>query len=75
MNPNNPNEDGLTFAEWQKAVDRELIRLCDMPADCLADYPAYDMWNDSVPPLEAAVECLVEWNDYPADLIDAEAGR
>lgn len=67
-NPTNPNEDGLTFREWQKLVDRELIRLCGLTAGCLADYPSYDLWNDSVPPLEAAVVCLTEWNDFSLPL-------
>lgn len=59
----------LSFADWNTAVDRELIRLAGLTADCLADYPSYDLWNDGLTPREAAEECLVEWNDFPADLI------
>jgi hypothetical protein len=64
MNPTNPNEDGLTFAAWQVLVDIELVELCGLTAACLADYPSYDLWNDSVSPREAAEVCLVEWNDF-----------
>jgi hypothetical protein len=69
QNPDNPNEDGLTFAQWQVQVDRHLVDLCGLTAGCLADYPSYDLWNDSVPPLEAARICLSEYNDFPEDLL------
>lgn len=76
-NPTNPNEDGLTLDQWLKAVDWHLLAMSGMTAECLADYPTYDMWNDSVPPAEAAQVCLVEWNDFPEDLLGAvwEIGR
>jgi hypothetical protein len=70
MNPTNPNEDGFTFAQWQFEVDIALVDLCGLTAACLADYPAYDMWNDSVPPGEAAECCLTEYNDFPSDLLN-----
>jgi hypothetical protein len=69
MNPTNPNEDGLTFAQWNAKVDAVLLSLCGLDSGCLADAPYYDMWNDSVPVAEAAHEVLVEWNDYPEDLL------
>jgi hypothetical protein len=50
MNPTNPNEDGLTFAQWQEQVDQHLHKLCGLGASDLADYPSYDLWNDSCPP-------------------------
>ncbi len=65
----NPNEDGLIFSEWLVLVDRELVRMCEFPSSCLADAPLYDMWNDSVPAREAAECVLVEWNDFPGELI------
>ena len=58
------NDDGYTFEKWQVAVDMVLLRKCGLPADCLADYPSYDLWADYVSPSEAADICLVEWNDY-----------
>jgi hypothetical protein len=67
MNPTNQNEDGLTFAQWNVKVDAELRKLCGLTAACLADYPSYDLWNDSVPPAEAAEVCLCEWNDWDPD--------
>lgn len=69
MNPTNPNEDGLTFAQWNVKVDAVLLSLCGLTAGDLADYPSYDLWNDSVPPAEAAEVCLFEWNDFPEDLL------
>lgn len=68
-NPSNPNEDGLTFTAWQHKVDAVLVSLCGLTSSDLADYPSYDLWNDSVSPFEAAVVCLEEWNDFPADLL------
>ncbi len=64
------NTDGLTLAAWLDKVDHELVHLCDMPHDCLADFPIWDLWNDDVSPAEAAYICLVEWNDFPSDLIE-----
>jgi hypothetical protein len=30
QNPDNPNEDGLTFAQWQVQVDRHLVDICGL---------------------------------------------
>ena len=68
--PADVNIDGLTLAKWLGQVDHELIRLCDMPSGCLADFPAWDLWADGVSPAEAARVCLLEWNDYPADMLE-----
>lgn len=64
------NTDGLTLATWLGKVDHELIRLCDLTHDCLAEFPIRDLWADGVDPVEAAHVCLLEWNDFPADLIE-----
>jgi hypothetical protein len=64
------NENGLTFDDWIRDVDQELIRICGLGSRDLADFPSWDLWHDGVPPVEAAGVCLVEWNDYPTDLLE-----
>lgn len=66
----NPNEDGLIYDEWINLVDMELLRICGVQSADLADFPSYDLWNDSISPYEAAECCLVEWNDYPESLFE-----
>lgn len=63
------NEDGLTFEAWLKEVDRYLLRICGLTAECLADWPSRDNWTDGLAPAEAAAVCLLEWNDFPGNLL------
>lgn len=60
MNPDNANEDGLTYGEWLARVDEHLLRICGFTHRDLPDTNTYDLWNDSVPPREAAEEILAE---------------
>lgn len=66
------NSLGLTFREWEREVDRDLVEICQMPSECLADYPSRSLWECDVEPAAAAVECLVRWNDYPEEELPEE---
>lgn len=63
------NEDGLTMEAWLTAVDRHVLALCGLTHGDLADFPIWDLWADGVAPAEAAAICLVDWNDFPEDLL------
>lgn len=67
--PARENADGYTFAQWMFEVDIALVDRCGVTAACLADYPSHDLWSDGASPAEAAETCLIEWNDFPADLL------
>jgi hypothetical protein len=65
----NPNENGLIYDEWMRLVDQVLIGICGLDSTCLADGPSYDSWNDGLTPVDYAEVLLVEWNEFPADLL------
>ena len=52
------NQDGQTFKEWMKAVDRRIASVCGLSSMDLADICYWDMWNDDCPATEAANEAL-----------------
>lgn len=49
-----PNEQGQTFSQWKTEVDRELVKLCDIPSEFLPDVDYYGMWKTGQTPKEAA---------------------
>lgn len=61
------NIDGLTFAEWQQQVDHLLLAKCGLSSLDLADGPAWDSWNDGVPPEDYASDLLYD-NGFPSEL-------
>lgn len=67
------NDDGLTFAQWQRKVNRWVLGICGVTTEDLADYPSWDLWADGVSPREAAEICLVDWNDFDPDLLGFES--
>lgn len=56
------------FKEYMKAVDRELTTICGLSSGDLSDVCYYDMFEDEIPPYDAAIECL-EQSDFPMDLL------
>lgn len=48
----------LTYTEWMRKVNQELIKLCDLDADCLPDYMYYDSWKAGDTPAECAEAAL-----------------
>jgi hypothetical protein len=48
------------------AVDAELIQLCGLTHQCLADHPYYDAYESEEEPEEVARDVLSE-NDFPFD--------
>lgn len=51
---------GLTFREWKREVNKELVHLCGMVADDLPDYDYWDAWDGEVTPADTAREVLEE---------------
>jgi hypothetical protein len=60
--PQNP----MTFEEWRKQVDREVLALAGVGLDDLPDKNTYDDWEDGLKPLEAAQQYLEE-EDFPLE--------
>ncbi len=54
------NDDGLTYAQWMRAVDAHVSRIAGVSVHDLADFCSRDQWHDAVPPAEAAEEVLIE---------------
>ena len=53
------------FRSWKKEVDRFLTEIASVTASDLADYPAWDLFDDEVQPKDAACICLEEYNNFP----------
>ncbi|RMD98394.1 MAG: hypothetical protein D6816_16270 [Bacteroidetes bacterium] len=50
--------NGMTFKEWMRQVDRELIRKSGLSSRDLADQTYWDWFFDGISPEEAAEETL-----------------
>lgn len=59
-------EKPMTFERWMKKVDRALYGFSSMESADLPDQPWRDWYNDEMPPIEAAQECLTN-EDFPWD--------
>jgi hypothetical protein len=59
------NAYGDTFNAWVRKVNTELVEICGLDTDSLADFPSADLWADDNTPAEAARVCLEDWNDTP----------
>jgi len=60
----------MTFDEWITEVDEEIGGICGLSTDDLADAPYYDNWNAGTTPEDMAQIVLVEYNDFPEDLLE-----
>jgi len=58
----------MTFSQWMKRVDCEIMSISGLCSGDLADRPYYDQFEDEISPYDAAIECL-EYNDYPVELL------
>ena len=56
------------FQQWMKQVDGELIAICGLSHDDLADCTYYDYFLAGIDPREAA-ELVLEYNDFPMELL------
>ncbi len=52
------NDDGITFAAWQREVDLEVSSRIGVSASDLADYPSWSLWDACIDPVDAAGECI-----------------
>lgn len=59
----------MTFEEWKNEVDDEIMGICGLSADDLADAPYYDNYEGGTEPKDMARIVLVEYNDFPEDLM------
>ena len=48
----------LSFEEWMKRVDAQLIKWCGLSSSDLPDYMYWDMWDDDTSYADAACEAL-----------------
>jgi hypothetical protein len=51
-------EQSVTFKQWMKQVDAELVSLCGLVSMDLADQCYHDWYDDGMTPEEAAVEAF-----------------
>lgn len=58
----------MTFQEWLREVDRELLAICGLTHRDLADYLYRDAFDDECEPSEVAVSVL-EDNDFPFEAL------
>jgi hypothetical protein len=60
----------MTFKQWLQEVDKVLLKKCFLTHMDLADAPYRDMYDADEDPEDAAMTVLVDYNDYPTDLVD-----
>ncbi len=53
-----------TFAQWMAQVNKLLVQLCGMTADCIPDYPYMSAFKCGDTPEEAAQDALENAHDY-----------
>lgn len=58
-----------SFKQWMMAVDVEIVRICGLTHDDLADYCYRDEYEDDVDPKETAHEVLSQngWGEFIND--------
>lgn len=56
----------MSFREWMKQVNQEVIRIAGVSVQDLADQPFRDWYESEITPHEAAIELLVE-EGFPFD--------
>lgn len=55
---------GLTYQDWMKLVNREIILIAGVGGDDIGDWDSHAAWSDGSTPSEGAHEAL-EANDFP----------
>lgn len=59
----------MTFEQWLTRVDEILQEELGLTSSDLVDFPSRSLYDSGVSPEAAAAECLVEWNDFPYEML------
>ena len=55
---------GLSFEEWKKLVDAELVSRIGLDSDCLPDWRYYDSWKEGDSPKTAAKAAMAAASEF-----------
>jgi hypothetical protein len=64
------NDNGQTFSQFMRAVDRVYVETIGLGADDLGDAPWYDYFRDGLDAVEAAACAMADYQDVPDDIME-----
>jgi hypothetical protein len=66
----NTESEMAGFHDFMARCDKVLAGAVGLTSSDLGDANWYDYYEDEMDPREAAVRCLLDYNDFPSDLIE-----